>query len=117
MYEDSHTRMAKADYIRPVEALHGKLKKSDKVGFAKLKRSGTKFTVTRDDWKQHYKTAEAATAAQMRQQKFRSVSMAASERMQDPTKKTADQQAYKAQSKYKSMFTFLFHLEWEAYEG
>ena len=101
--------MAKADYIRPVEALHGKLKKSDKVGFAKLKRSGTKFTVTRDDWKQHYKTAEAETAAQMRQQKFRSVSMA--------TKKTADQQAYKAQSKYKSMFTFLFHLEWEAYEG
>ena len=82
--------MAKADYIRPVEALHGKLKKTDKVGFAKLKRSGTKFTVTRDDWKQHYKTAEAATAAQMRQQKFRSVSMAASERMQDPTKKTAD---------------------------
>ena len=109
--------MAKCDYIRPVEALHGKLKKTDKVGFAKLKRSGTKFTVTRDDWTMKYKTEAAATAARQRQAKFRAVAQAAHERKIDPTKKTADEAAFKAQSKYKTMFTFLFHLEWEAYEG
>ena len=117
MYEDSHTRMAKADYIRPVEALHGKLKKSDKVGFAKRKKSGTKFTVTRDDWTQKFSTAEKAQAAKLRQNKFRSVAMAAHERMTDPTQKTADQLAFRNQSKYTTMFGFLFHLEWDAYEG
>ena len=109
--------MAHCDYIRPVEALHGKLKKTDEVGFAKLKRSGTKFTVTRDDWKQTFKTEAAATAARQRQAKFRAVAQAAHERKIDPTKKTADEAAFAAQSKYKSMFTFLFHLEWLAYEG
>ena len=89
--------MANVSYIRPIESLHGKLGKHDQVSYSMRVKSFTKFTVTRDDWKQHYKTAEAETAARLRQQKFRSVSMAASERMQDPTKKTADQQAYKAQ--------------------
>ena len=109
--------MAKYTCNRPVESLHGKLKKSDKVGFARLKSTSTNYTVTREDWKQVFKTEAAATAARQRQAKFRAVAQAAHERKIDPTKKTADEAAFKAQSKYKTMFTFLFHLEWEAYEG
>ena len=109
--------MAKSAYIRPVESLHGKLKKTDKVAFAMRKKSGTKYTVTRDDWSMKYSTAELAQAAKLRQNKFRSVAMAAHERMTDPTKKTADQLAFRNQSKYTTMFGYLFAQEWEAYEG
>ena len=68
--------MAKVAYIRPVESVHGKLKKSDSVGFAKRVKSGTKFTVTRDDWKMHYLSADAAASAAATQDKFRRVAAA-----------------------------------------
>ena len=108
--------MAKADYIRPVEALHGKLKKSDKVGFAKRKDTGVKFTVTRDDWSQRFKTAAKEQAALLHQLKFKTVSLAAHERMTDPVKRQVDEYSFAHQSKYKTFFGYLFHLEWEAYE-
>ena len=108
--------MAQAEFIRPVEALHGKLKKSDKVGFAKRKDSGAKFTVTRDDWRMKYKTAQTQTEAEARQLKFKSVAGNTRDRMTDPTKRTVDTQNFKAQSKYKTFWGYLFHLEWESYE-
>ena len=109
--------MAKAEFIRPVEALHGKLKKSDKVGFAKRKDSGAKFTVTRDDWRMKYKTAQTQTEAEARQLKFKSVAGNTRDRMTDPTKRTVDYANFKAQSKYKTFWGYLFHLEWESYEA
>ena len=109
--------MAHVTYIRPVESLHGKLGKRDQVSYAMRTKSFSKFTVTRNVWKMKYKTTETAQAAKLRQNKFKSVSMAAHERMTDPTKKTADQIAFRNQSKYTTMFGYLFHLEWDAYEG
>jgi len=108
--------MAQAEFIRPVEALHGKLKKSDKVGFAKRKDSGAKFTVTRDDWSMKYKSAQTQADAEARQLKFKSVAGNTRDRMTDPTKRTVDFANFKAQSKYKTFWGYLFHLEWEAYE-
>ena len=107
--------MAKAEFIRPVEALHGKLKKSDKVGFAKRKKSGTKFTVTRDDWTNKISAAKIASVTAHRQ-KFAAVGALARDRMQDPTKRTIDEAAFKAQSKYSTFFGYLFHEEWMSYE-
>ena len=109
--------MAKADYIRPVEALHGKLKKKDQVGYAKRKDTGTKFTVTREDWSMKYTTAQKQADAEARQLKFKSVAGNARDRMTDSTKRTVDFANFKAQSKYKTFFGYLFHLEWESYEG
>lgn len=94
--------MAKADFIRPVEALHGKLKKSDKVGFAKRTKSGTKFTVTRDSWKRTFRDAAAAQEAA---------------RAIDPTKMDDDAVAFRNQSKYTTMHGFLFAEEWKNYQG
>ena len=107
--------MAKAEFIRPVEALHGKLKKSDKVGFAKRKKSGTKFTVTRDDWSLKVSASKIA-AVRAHRQKFAAVGALARDRMQDPTKRAIDEAAFKAQSKYSTFFGYLFHEEWLSYE-
>ena len=108
--------MAKAEYIRPVEALHGKLKKSDKVGFAKRKASGTKFTVTRDDWSLKI-SADKQASVNAHRAKFRAVAASARERMQDPTKRIIDKQGFANQSKYTTMFGYCFHLEWLAFDG
>ena len=109
--------MANVTYIRPIESLHGKLGKRDQVSYSMRVKSNSKYTVTRSIWKMKYKTEAAATAARQHQAKFRAVSQAAHERKIDPTKKTADEAAFRAQSKYTTMFGFLFHLEWLAYEG
>ncbi len=108
--------MAKCEYIRPVEALHGKLKKSDKVGFAKRKKSGTKYTVTRDNWTNTISAAKI-TAVRAHRQKFAAVGALARDRMADPTKRTVDEAAFKAQTKYTTLFGYLFHEEWMSYEG
>ena len=107
--------MAKCEYIRPVEALHGKLKKSDKVGFAKRQASGTKFTVTRDNWTNKI-SAEKIAAVTAHRMKFKAVHTAALERMQDPTKRLIDKQGFANQSKYTTMYGYCFHLEWLAFE-
>ena len=108
--------MAKIKTIRPVESISGKLKKQDQVGFALRKASKNNFTVTRDDWRMKYKTAQTQTEAEARQLKFKSVAGNTRDRMTDPTKRTVDTQNFKAQSKYKTFWGYLFHLEWEAYE-
>ena len=108
--------MAKIKTIRPIESISGKLKKQDEVGFALRKASKKNFTVTREDWTMKYKTSEKATAARVRQLKFKTVSLSAHERMTDPNRRQMDQAAFAAQSKYKTLFGYLFHLEWESYE-
>ena len=104
--------MAKADYIRPVEALHGKLKRSDSVGFAKRVKSGTKYTVTRDDWKMHYLSADTAASAAATQDKFRRVAAAVKVRKMDMEHQAADQLAFRSQSKYTTFNGFLFATVW-----
>ena len=107
--------MAKIKTIRPIESISGKLKKSDKVGFAVRKATAKNFTVTRDDWKQHISPAkQAAVLAQ--QAKFRAVSQLAHLRMKDPNKRLLDEAAFKAQSKYSTLFGYIFHDEWLSYE-
>lgn len=108
--------MAKVDYIRPVEALHGKLQKKDKVGFAQRKASKQKFTVTRDDWSMKYTDPAKAQAARIRGAKFKSVSQSVSERLTNPTYLTLDQQGFANQSKYTTLRGYVFKKCWDAYE-
>ena len=104
--------MAHVSYIRPVEAVHGKLKKSDSVGFAKRVKSGTKYTVTRDDWKMHYLSADTAASAAATQDKFRRVAAAVKVRKMDMEHQAADQLAFRNQSKYTTFNGFLFATIW-----
>jgi hypothetical protein len=104
--------MANVTYIRPVESVHGKLKKSDKVAFAMRTRSKTKYTVTRDDWKMHYLSADTAASAAATQDKFRRVAAAVKVRKMDMEHQAADQLAFRNQSKYTTFNGFLFATVW-----
>jgi hypothetical protein len=108
--------MARIKTIRPIESISGKLKKSDNVGFALRKKTAKNFTVTRDDWSQHFLTSEKQAAALARQAKFRGVSQAAHARLQDPTKRQADELAFRNQTKYTTLFGYVFHQEWIVWE-
>ena len=108
--------MAHVKYIRPIESLSGKLKKSDNVGFAKRAKSGTKYTVSRDDWKMHYKSAETMAQAAAMQAKFRAVAAAVKTRAQDPSKIDDDRMAFRNQSKYTTFRGFLFATCWNEYQ-
>ena len=108
--------MAKVDYIRLVEALHGKLTKKDKVGFAQRQASKVKFTVTRDDWSMKYTDPAKAQAARVRGAKFKSVAQAVPERMQNPTYRTMDEQGFHNQTKYSTLRGYVFKKCWDAYE-
>ncbi|MBQ0119104.1 MAG: hypothetical protein KBS42_05025 [Bacteroidales bacterium] len=57
--------MSKVDYIKPIEALHGKLQKSDNVGFAKRQIEGTKYTFTRKPSYNHEANAAELAARTM----------------------------------------------------
>ena len=104
--------MAKARYIRPIESLSGKLKKSDQVGYAIRLKSMSKFTVTRDDWKKHYLSADTAASAAATQDKFRRVAAAVKVRKMDMEHQAADQLAFRNQSKYTTFNGFLFATVW-----
>ena len=108
--------MAKVDYIRPVEALHGKLQKKDKVGYAQRKASKNNFTVTRDDWSMKYTDPAKAQAARIRGAKFKSVSQSVSERLQNPTYRTLDEQGFHNQAHYTTLRGYVFKKCWDAYE-
>lgn len=64
-----------------------------------------------------FKTAAAEMAASERQSKFAAVAALARTRMVDPTKMDNDIAAFEAQTKYTTRFGYLFHLEWDNYEG
>lgn len=95
--------MAKVDYSYPVEALHGKVKKSHTVGFALRKDSGAKYTQT------YSHTLSAPSEAQSEvQQKFTAAVKATRVRMADASKQAADLIAFKKQSKYKTLYGYVF---------
>lgn len=95
--------MAKVDYTYPVEALHGKVKKSHTVGFALRKDSGTKYTQT---YSTHLSApSEAQTEVQ---QKFAAAVKAARVRMADASKQAQDLIAFRKQSKYKTLYGYVF---------
>ena len=49
--------------------------------------------------------------------RFSAVSRAAQARLHDLSKMTADQAAYKAQTTYKSLYSYVWHLEADAYDN
>ena len=110
--------MARVSYIRPIESLHGKLGKKDIVGYAMRTRSEFKFTVTRNDWKQPIEKIDPSKrgAVLAHRAKFKAVGQLARLRMADPTKRQLDEAAFKAQTKYTTLFGFIFHDEWLSYE-
>ena len=97
--------MARIKTTYPIESLSGKVKKAHKTGFALRQASKNNFTVTRDDWS--LKTRNYANETL-----FSQAAAAAVVRKNDSSKIVADTQNFKAQSKYTTMFGYLFSLEY-----
>lgn len=111
-------------YMEPVESMSGKFSPTSKksgdgqklyVG-SHRRRSGLN-TFACHTQKFNYLSAATEAEAVAQQQKFKRVATAARTRMVDPEKMDADQIAFRNQTKYTTMFGFLFHLEWIADEG
>ena len=49
--------------------------------------------------------------------KFAAVCSATRSRMADPSQAAADMAAFKAQTKYKTLYRYVFRQEWNDYEG
>ena len=104
-------------YLAPVDNASGKIF-GKKQKFMAVKRTwgnrqrGCAVTGERDMKNHPLTEKEKAIRA-----KFTAVSAATRERMQDPTKLPQDQQAFAAQSKYKTFYRFVWNMEWAAYEA
>lgn len=95
--------MAKVTYQFPIESLHGKVQKNHTVGFAKRTDTGSKFTQT------YTHTRSAPTEAQTEvQQRFATAVKATRTRMADASKQAQDLIAFRKQSKYKTMYGYVF---------
>lgn len=103
--------MAHVDYIKPIEALHGKLQKKDSVGFAKRQIEGTKYTFTTRP--RQYNPTEQQTAQTT---KFGNVCSLTAARMKNPQTRAADMAAFRAQSKYLTLQSYIWHDVWNNYE-
>ena len=103
--------MAKVEYAFPVEKLHGKIAKSHKIGFAH--RAASKLNYT-----QSYgvRTTKYSQAEIDHQTKFGAVAKAVNARLADPNQAPLDQMAFKAQSKYKTLRQYVWHICSEEYD-
>ncbi len=95
--------MAKVDYAYPVEALHGKVSKRHSVGFAQRTATGRKYTQTISP----RSTAIGAEEQELRE-KFGNAVRATYTRLADPTQSLEDKKAFLKQSKYKTLYGYVF---------
>ena len=104
--------MAKVEYAFPVDKVHGKISKKHKVGFAHRKASARNYTTAYGERKTQVKESELANRA-----KFTAVSKAARLRMVDPDHVAMDQMMFARQTKYTTMFGYVFKQCWDEYEA
>ena len=104
-------------YLAPVENASGKIfgKKQVFVAVRRVwgkRKKGCSVTGERD-LKNHPFTEKEL----MHRAKFAAVCAATRSRMADPSQAAADMMAFKAQTKYKTLYRYVFRQEWNAYEG
>ena len=102
-------------YLAPVDNASGKIF-GKKEKFTAVTRTWGKrqrgCTATgQRDLKNHPYTEKETT----QKAKFITVGQAVRARMKDPTKINEDLAAFKAQTEYKTLYRFLWNLEWNAY--
>ena len=97
--------MAQVEYAFPVDAVHGRISKKHKIGFAHRKESGKNYTTS---------YGKRSTPVSDDEKQYRSywgqVASAVAQRMTDPTKQNADQLAFKNQTDYPTLRAYLWHV-------
>ena len=108
----------KVTYKEPIESASGKIfgHKSQFIAvhrpWSEKRKNGTCAQGQRD-LKNHPFTEKEL----MHRVKFAAVCAATRSRMADPSQAAADMMAFKAQTKYKTLYRYVFRQEWNAYEG
>ena len=104
--------MAKVEYIAPVEAVHGKLAKKDRYGFAKRKKAnnnGERIAYTF----LHTKRSKLPSQDELdRRKRFGEVANNTRQRLNDPDQSLMDQIAFAQQTKYKTIYAYVFNQEY-----
>ena len=112
---DCRTRMAQVVFEDPIHHISGKISKKFRTTYNYRKQSERKYTSVRgerDLQNKPYTEKELTHRA-----KFVAVAAATRSRMADPSQAAADMAAFKAQTKYKTLYRYVFRQEWNAYEG
>ena len=110
--------MAKVTYIDPIKSVSGKLTKSHST-VLNVRRAATSNQDMIDNpcytsWRDPSKKVQLTSGQQTWTQTFKQICANVRARMKDPSKITADQIAFAAQSKYKTMYQYLWHQERDA---
>ena len=96
--------MGKVTYEYPVKDICGKIGKNATVGFAH--RGDTKYTV-----RYGKRSTPVGSAEQAHRQKFSAAVKATRQRMLDSQQNAADKVAFAQQTKYKTLYQYVFNSE------
>ena len=103
--------MAKVEYVAPVDAVHGKLSKGDKYGFARRKKANNNGERPNFTFVHTKRTAPVTQDEIERRKSFGDVAKATRARLMDPDQSLTDQIAFAQQTKYKTIYAYVFNQE------
>ena len=104
--------MSKVVFLDPVDHVSGKLSKKSRVTCCYRQENERKYTQIRGKRKTPYTADELALF-----DKFGAVSRATAAVMKNPTSLNTAQTEFKAQSTYRKLRSYVWHREWENYQG
>ena len=101
--------MAKEEYVAPVDAVHGKLSKGDKYGFARRKKANNNGERPNFTFVHTKRTSAPSQEEIVRREKFKQACNKTRERLNDPDQSLTDQIAFTQQTKYKTIYAYVFN--------
>ena len=101
--------MAKVEYVAPVDAVHGKLSKGDKYGFARRKKANNAGERPNFTFVHTKRTTPVSQEELNRRNAFKQAAIATRERLVDPDQSLMDQIAFTQQTKYKTIYAYVFN--------
>ena len=104
--------MAKIEYAFPVEKVHGKISKKHKVGFAHRNASGVNYSTMYGKRRSKPSTTELAN-----RQRFKAVAAATAARIINPEYIQQDMAGFSKQTKYTTMWGYVFSEVYKTWEG
>ena len=101
--------MAKVEYVAPVDAVHGKLSKGDKYGFARRKKANNNGERPNFTFVHTKRTTPVTQDELLRREKFKQACNKTRERLNNPDQSLMDQIAFTQQTKYKTIYAYVFN--------
>ena len=104
--------MSRVHFLDPIDYISGKLARKTRVTYCYRNDSDRRYTQIRGKRKTPYTAAELA-----RFDKFGAVARATAAVMKNPQSLNTAQTEFKAQSTYRKLRDYVWHREWENYQG